>query len=810
VRFSLDWIREYVDVDGVPADLAHRLTLAGLAVERVEGPLLVPDTVVVGKVLEAKRHPNADRLSLCTVEVGAGEPLEIVCGAPNARTGMYGAVALVGTALPNGTRIKEATIRGVTSRGMLCSEIELGVGEDASGIIELAPAEPGTPYAAILGERDTVFEIDVPSNRGDCLSHVGVAREIAALTGRPLRLPAVTVREGGKPAAEEFRATVESAEDCPRFTAHLIRGVTVGPSPDWLVRRLAAAGQRSINNVVDVTNFVLLETGQPFHAFDLDRLGTGRIHVRRGRNGERLTTLDGVDRPLDPEVLLITDGERPIAAAGVMGGGETEVHDGTRNLLLEVACFRPERILWGSRRLRLETEASLHFRRGVDPVGLAAAARRAASLLAELAGGTVAPGMIDVADPEILRERRVPLRPERVRALIGDPLEDAEIASRLEAFGFAVDRRSGDTWSVGVPSWRRDVKDECDLIEEVARHRGYDAIGVRQYNGSGVGAPIQPEEERLDRVRQVLTGFGYQEAVTRALVPEGAAARAGLDPVRSTAGFFRILDPASREAEGLRVSMLPSLLDVLSHNVRHGWIETRVFEIGQTYRRLPGGDGGEVVLPEETAQVALAAVGGEFGPSRERDQRSLDFLQFKGVVEALFNSFRIDDPQWRFYTASPDSTLAPAGAVEVVVGGRSAGFAWEASAEVRGHWDIPRPVYLAQIRLDALPAETGAPVRYREPSRFPPVRRDLALVVPAAVTQADVREWIHREAGPHLAGVELFDAYRGKHIPAGHIGLGFSLTFRAADRTLEEAEVDSAVARVVDGLRGKGIVRRES
>jgi phenylalanyl-tRNA synthetase beta chain len=809
VRFSLRWIRDYVDVDGDPADLAHRLTLGGLAVERVDIPVPIPSTVVVGKVLEARRHPNADRLSLCTVDVGAGEPLEIVCGAPNARTGMHGAVALVGTALPNGVVIKEARIRGATSRGMLCSEIELGVGEDASGIIEVAPAEPGTPFAEVLGDRDAVFDIDVPSNRGDCLAHVGVAREIAALTGRPLRLPEVELRAGGSPAETSFRVTVESAEDCPRFTAHVIRGVTVGPSPDWLVQRLAAAGQRSINNVVDVTNFVLLETGQPLHAFDLDRLGTGRIHVRRARTGERLTTLDGVDRPLDPEVLLITDGERPIGAAGVMGGAETEVHEGTRDILLEVACFRPERILWGSRRLRLETEAALHFRRGVDPVGLVDAARRAASLLAEVAGGTVAPGMIDVADPAVLLERSVSLRPERVRDLIGDPVPDDEIRSRLVAFGFAVRRDKPEAWTVVVPSWRRDVRDECDLIEEVARHRGYDAIGVRRYNGSGAGAPIQPEERRLSRVREVLVGFGYQEAVTRALVPEGAAAKAGLDPARSAADFFRILDPASRAAEGLRVSMLPSLLDVLSHNVRHGWIEARVFEIGQTYRRLPEGKDGAVVLPEETPQVALAAVGGEFAPSRERDQRSLDFLQFKGVVEALFTSFRIDAPRWRSYTAAADVLPAPAGAVEVVVGERSAGFAWEASAEVRGHWDIPRPVYLAQIRLDAFPA-TLAPVRYREPSRFPAVRRDLALVVPAATTQAEVREWIREGAGPDLAGLELFDAYRGTHIPAGHVGLGFSLTFRAADRTLEEAEVDSAVARVVDGLRRKGIVRREA
>ncbi|HET9234956.1 MAG TPA: phenylalanine--tRNA ligase subunit beta, partial [Candidatus Eisenbacteria bacterium] len=529
MRFSLEWLRRYVDIEDPPQQLAERLTMAGLPVEQVEAPVPIPDSVVVAKILEAKRHPNADRLSVCLVDAGGGESLTIVCGAPNARAGLYSPLATVGTTLPNGLIVKEAKIRGERSQGMLCAEDELGLGTDHDGIIELEPTEPGTLVSRILGGGETFFEIDVPSNRGDCLSHIGLAREIAALTGRSLRRPEFKLAPGGASIDSAFKVTVENPEDCPRFSAHLIRGVRVGPSPEWLVRALESVGQRSINNVVDASNFVLLETGQPSHAFDYDRIGTGRIHVRLAKTGERITTLDDVERELNPDILVITDGEKPIATAGVMGGASTEVHDGTTQVLLEVACFKPERILRGSRRLRLETDAALRFRRGVDPVGLSWAAQRVVALFAEVSGGVVAPGMIDVVAPAVLLPRTVSLRPERVSVLMGEPIPPREIAQRLGAFGFEIRDQAQPTWTVGVPSWRRDVTEECDLVEEVARHRGYDAVGERLYNGSGVSAPVEPEEWQRAEVRQVLRGFGLEEIVTRNLTEAALAVRAGLD-----------------------------------------------------------------------------------------------------------------------------------------------------------------------------------------------------------------------------------------------------------------------------------------
>lgn len=803
MRFSLDWLRQYVPVEEEPEALAHRLTMAGLAVEEIERQAVLPDTVVVGRIVSISPHPGADRLRVCMVDAGDDEPVQVVCGAPNARDGLWSAFARVGTVLPNGVKLKKAKIRGVESRGMLCSEIELGVGEDAAGILELEEAAPGTPLGGILGGGGTRFEIDIPSNRGDCLSYVGVAREIAALTGRGLTLPGVEIAEGGAPAEESFGVTVENPEECPRFTAHVIRDVTIGPSPPWLVRRLEEAGSRSINNVVDVTNFVMLETGQPLHSFDLDLLGTGRIHVRRARKGEKLTTLDDVERALDPEVLLITDGERPIAAAGIMGGANTEVGPDTKNILLEAACFQPLRVLRGSRALRLDTDASLRFRRGVDPVRVHEAARRAAALLAEVAGGTVAPGRVDLQAPGIMEPRTVPLRPAKVGEILGDSIAGDEVEERLRAFRFEVERTDPARWTVGVPSWRRDVFEECDLAEEVGRHRGYDTIGLRIYNASAVSAPLQPEEELRSRIRSVLAGLGFREAITRNLVDPARSVALGLSEAAVERDYLPLLDPASREEQGLRVSMLPSLLDALARNLRHGSAETRLFEIGKTFHRR---EGQEDPFPEEREWVVLGALGGEFPPSRERTVRSLGLAEFKGLVEAFLGAFRIDHPKWRSYTGLD---LIPPGSVEVTAGESRLGFAWEVDDAAREAWDVTRPVFLAQIPLAVLPRDEGTPVAYREPSRFPAVRRDLALVVPEGEPQAAIRERISAKAGSRLESIELFDQYRGKHIPTGHVGLGFSLVFRARDRTLEEAEVDAVVEELVRDLKRAGIERRE-
>jgi len=521
-----------------------------------------------------------------------------------------------------------------------------------------------------------------------------------------------------------------------------------------------------------------------------------------------MTTLDDVDRMLDPEVLLITDGERPIAAAGIMGGANTEVVPTTTNILLEAACFQPLRVLRGSRALRLDTDASLRFRRGVDPARGQDAARRAAALLSELGGGTVAPGMVEVVDPTVLEPRAVPLRPRRVGEILGEDIEPEEIETRLATFGFAVARNTPEEWSVRVPTWRRDVFEECDFAEEVGRHRGYDTIGVRMFNAGAVAAPLQPEEDLRARIRAVLGGLGFRETVTRNLVDPEGARHIGLSPRAVEREFFPLLDPPSREEQGLRLSLFPSLLDVLARNVRHGTPEARLFEIGKTFHRRsesPGTAASEI-FPDEVEWLAIGVVGGTFAPSLERAGRSLDFLEFKGFVEAALASFRIDSPKWRSYTGLE---LMPPGSVEVVAGETQLGFAWEVDESSRENWSLGRPAYLAQIRLASLPRDEGNPATYQEPSRFPAVRRDLALVVPDGESQEATRSRIMAHAGEHLESIELFDHYRGKHIPSGHVGLGFSLVFRARGRTLEEQEVDAVVGTLVQELKRAGIERRE-
>ena len=460
--------------------------------------------------------------------------------------------------------------------------------------------------------------------------------------------------------------------------------------------------------------------------------------------------------------------------------------------------FHPGVVMRGSRRLRLETEAALRFRRGVDPVGVTWALDRAAQLIAELGEGTVAPGAAEVTDPAVLAPRTVALRPERVGQLLGDDLDDDTVAGRLEALGLEVDRGAV-PWTVTIPSWRRDLAEECDLVEEVARLGGYDTIGLRHYNLSAVNADVQPEEERRRQVADVLRGFGYHEAITRALVDPELAVRAGFgEAVRERT--VALADPPSREEAALRPSLLPSLLAATGRNLRRGNPETRLFEIGTAF--TADGEG----RPDETEWVALAAAGGEYPPSRERGQRSYGFTDFKGALEALVGAFRIDPPRWRSYTGKEP---VPAGSAELVVDGEAVGLAWTVDPRTASAWDLNRPVHLGQVRLDALPATRTRPVRYRDTSRFPSVRRDLALVVPPGSTQEEIRDLVTRRAGKNLEDVELFDHYRGKPIPEGHVGLGFTLTFRALDRTLEESEVDQAVTKVVSALAERGVRLRD-
>lgn len=848
---SARWLSDYVAHGLTPDALADALTHAGLEVESVDttGPRL--DGVVVGHVLEVAPHPDADRLRVCRVDLGTPDgPVQIVCGAPNVAAGQRVPVATVGTELMLPARdgsglapvtIKAGKIRGQVSNGMICAEDELGIGESHDGILVLDEDAPvGLPFADYLAERgdlpgDAVLDVAITPNRPDATSHVGIARDVAALTGQPLRAPQVDVPAPGGEAAEAVAVTIDDADGCARYAAMLVRGVTVGPSPDWLRERLEAVGVRSINNVVDATNFVLHEGGQPLHAFDLATLGTppgsspaqaGRAHigVRAARAGETLVTLDAAERTLPEGALVITDrasGDRAIAVAGVMGGRDTEVTDATRDILLESAHFDPSRVRRTARALGLHTDAAYRFERGVDPTGQPHAAARAAALIAEIAGGTVVPGLVDV-QARAVAPTTVRLRPARVARVLGAAVPDDEAERLLTAIGFAVERdpvdaldafadvalvapgvdvaareAAGAGWTVTVPPFRPDVTREIDVIEEIARLRG---LG-RLPRPARVTLPLVPPAEpaadrRLAGARARLAALGLHEVVTNSLVPLATAERFadagwtghGLPPVET-------LNPISAEMAALRPSLLPGLVAVATHNAARGAKGLRLVEAGTVFARGAAPDAPVSGYHEHTA-LGIALWGAADLQAWDRPARDVDIYDLKGLVHALLGSLGIADVD-EAPRVEPDALTDYA--LVLSSGGRRLGVLSRVAASAAP--DLDGPLYAAELDWGAVAALAADPAatRYAPFARVPAVERDLAVVVPADQPAGPLAATIRAAGRPLLQDVRLFDRYRGPGVPDGHQSLAFALRF-GAERTLTDADVDGRMRRIVGAL----------
>ncbi|MDA1000195.1 MAG: phenylalanine--tRNA ligase subunit beta, partial [bacterium] len=600
MRVSLDWIADFVEIDpkapGLAGQLAERLTMAGLEVEGLDQPGERLKGFVVGEVLTAEAHPGADRLKLCRVHDGLRER-RVVCGAPNVAAGQRIVLARPGVRLPDGQQIKEAKIRGETSEGMICSARELEIGEDHGGILVLEGAPPvGSSAAAALGLDTSVFEIGITPNRADCLSVLGVAREAAAILGRPLRIPELAVAEEGADSAEKLCAVeIRDADKCPRYIARVIRGVKIGPSPAWMQQRLKIAGMRPINNVVDVTNYVMFSLGQPLHAFDMGLLAEGRIVVRTWEPVDGpFSTLDGQERKMDVGDLMICDARRPVAIGGVMGGLNSEVGDGTRNILLESAYFAPATIRRTRRRLGLNSEASYRFERGVDPGGTRRAADWAIELIRQTAGGEVAPGVVD-AYPKPVRPARVRLRTRRIAALLGEKVGKREIRKELEALGMKLEAAGKDEYVVEVPTFRPDIEREIDLIEEVARQKGYDQFAATLPPTTRPPAPPSPRRELEEKGREAMVAAGFDEAINYSFVSGAALERLGL----GGADVVPLRNPLSAEMDVMRTTLLAGLLGNAALNLNRGLDEVLLFEIGQTFHKGGGGP-----LPREEARLA--------------------------------------------------------------------------------------------------------------------------------------------------------------------------------------------------------------
>ncbi len=785
MKVTLNWLREFVPVDLPLPRLAERLAMAGFEVEAIseQGDELVR----IAQILRIEPHPGADHLVICHITTG-GEAMPVVCGATNMHEGDRVAFAPPGATLPGGKRVECVEIRGQLSYGMLCSEAELGLSPDHSRLLLLPREAPvGELLFPFLGLQDTILDIAVTPNRGDCLSVLGLAREIAALTGAPLRAKSPRVRERGAPVGEQARVTIADPDLCPRYAARIVTGVRVAPSPAWLRWRLEAVGLRALNNVVDITNYVMIERGQPLHAFDLASVSGVEIIVRRARDIASLRTLDGQERALLPDDLLICDRDGGVAIAGIMGGENSEVREQTTQVLLESAYFIPETVRRTARRLGLRTEASYRFERGVDPEGTVPALDRAAALLVELAGGQVSRGVIDQY-PRPLHRTSIVLRAARVTALLGPAVAQPEIKHNLQTLGATVKRQRRGLWRVTVPSYRADLVQEADLIEEIARLQGYDTVPTLLPRAAVRGSAQDHEGFWQKRVRTCLAAQGMVEMLNLSFTsPRLNRLFPGLWP---DAPPVVIVNPLSSEDAELRRSLLSNLIRALQHNLRQGEPYVAAFELGKVFSR------GQTSQPQERLHVGGVLYGASPAVGLGTAKRTADFWDMKGILEALFEALRCQ-AHIRWSRAGEVPFLHPGKSAMLTADSTAIGFVGALHPGHSAELGFPQAPWIFELDCKALLHYAHAATRYRPLPRFPAVVRDLAIVAQEELPAQAVVDAVKELAHPWLIDIQLFDLYRGGAIPAGKKSLAYSISYRAPDRTLTAAEVNAVHNQVV-------------
>jgi phenylalanyl-tRNA synthetase beta chain len=775
-----------VDVDLPAQELAHRLTMAGIEVGDVE-VIGGWNDVFVGHVTDVRPHPNADRLRLCVVTTGS-EELEVVCGAPNVATGQKICFAKVGANVYNThterqETLEAATIRGVESQGMICSAVELGLGDDHSGIIVLPDDAPtGALLDGYLG--DTVLDLELTPNRLDCLSVLGVAHEVAALTGKTVREPEANYEESGAPITEQVNISVASPELCRRYTASLLLGVKIGPSPQWLQDRLTRAGLRPINNVVDVTNFVMLEYNQPLHSFDYDLIKGATVIVRRAWPGEVLTTLDGVERKLTAENLVIADANDAIGLGGVIGGANSEISDNTVNVLLESATFDGPNNRETAQTLGLRTEATLRFEKGLRPELSPIALRRATGLIQEVAGGTVAPGIVDVLSDEGAEPPVVVLTSGKIKRMLGMEVDQKKVQEIMDALGFTWEPEGDGALKVTVPYWRNDVNIEEDLVEEVVRTIGYDSVPTTMLSSPIPFQQPVPVMDLRDQIKDVLAAAGIQEVINYPLVTLRQLEQ--VEHLDRSALPLRVANPMSTDREYLRTTLRASLLGTLAANQGHSAGPFRIFEAGRVFWPRNGD------LPEERETVAGVLAGLRHEPSWLEDDSLLDFYDAKGVVESVLDRLGVDAT----YEPVDDPAFHPGRCAAIKSGDSLLGLVGEVHPVVMERLGLESPqVAVFELYLEPILAALPAALRHFEPlPRYPSATRDLALVMPSDMDAGRVTHLILRHRGVDRA--ELFDIYAGENIAEGTKSLAFHVYFQARDRTLTNEEVNKSL----DGL----------
>ncbi|MGJ7912776.1 phenylalanine--tRNA ligase subunit beta [Neobacillus sp. LXY-1] len=794
---SYKWLQDYIDLTGVTAaELAEKITKSGIEVEGVEVLNEGIKGVVVGHVVEREQHPNADKLSKCLVDIGQGDPVQIICGAPNVAKDQKVAVATVGAVLPGNFKIKKAKLRGEESNGMICSLQELGMEgkivpkEYSEGIfVYPSDAEVGSDALALLNRDDEVLELGLTPNRSDCLSMLGVAYEVAAILGREVKLPETDLQPSNEKATDYVKVIVEAKEDNPLYVAKMIKNVKIGPSPLWMQTRLMSAGIRPHNNVVDITNYILLEYGQPLHAFDYDRLGSKEILVRRANDGEKFVTLDDVERTLTSEHLVITNGVEPVAMAGVMGGANSEVTSDTTTVLLESAYFNGATVRKASKDHSLRSEASARFEKGVDPNRVRAAGERAAYLMAKYAGGEVLEGAAEV-DVLTVEPAVVSVTLEKINRVLGTELsmdQVKEIFDRLQ-FGSSIEN---DTITVTAPTRRGDIKIEEDLLEEVARLYGYDYIPKTLPIGSSTPGKLSEYQKGRRVVRQYLEGAGLYQAVTYSLTSEDKAAQFAMEKREA----IRLAMPMSEDRSVLRLSILPQLLEVVKYNSARQNDSLAVYETGNVFL-----SNGVEVLPEEEEHLAGAITGLWHQHSWQGEKKPVDFFVLKGILEGLFEKLGLTENVQ--YVQSQVEGMHPGRTAELLLNGVKIGFAGQVHPSVQKSLDL-KDTYVFELSLKAILGEETAALQYKSIPRFPSITRDIALVVNSETVSGTLKEIIVTAGAPLLQEAQVFDLYEGDKLEAGKKSVAFSLRYVDPERTLTDEEVTKVHNRVLAALEEK-------
>jgi phenylalanyl-tRNA synthetase beta chain len=798
MKISLNWLKSYVpiqmDVDG----LADALTMTGLEVEASYDRYDYLKTVVVGRVVSISAHPDSAKLQCCVVDSGNAR-VPVVCGAPNVHVNCLAALALPGTQLPDGTVIQACTIRGADSAGMLCSEGELGLGPDRSGIMilqedALASAAVGQPLALALGLSDRVLEIGLTPNRSDCLSMIGIAREVAAIQKTALSYPEIRLPEGKGDIRQMASVSILAPEHCPRYAARILTGATVGPSPHWLCDRLISVGIRPINNVVDITNFVMMETGQPLHAFDFDRLAGHRIVVRTAVSGELFTTLDHKSRALTADMLIICDGEKPVAIAGVMGGHNSEIEPSTQSILIESACFDPTSIRKTSKYFGLNTDASHRFERGVDPEGTVFALDRAAALMADICGGALVAGIIDER-PVVREQKPIVLSAKDANRLLGTEIESAVMDGMLESIGFTVEPLDPDQRKVLPPSYRVDVSRPVDLVEEIARLSGYDRIPTTFPVISEGSTRSFPSQNPREKILQLMTGFGFSETITYSFVHPQSCTYLRLESGDPRTRALSVLNPLSEDQGIMRTSLVPGILETAYRNISQQSRNLKLFEIGNVFF-----SNGQDVLPDEVEMLSGLWTGARQEASWHAPDTGCDFFDLKGVVEALLAALHIQDIRFSRDAALSCPYLKPGHSAGIQCGRQAVGYIGQVHPETLGYFNIKQPVYVFEIDIRKLFASVPNVHQAAAIPRFPAVARDMTLILSKSLESGSIIEMVQEMRNPLVERVMLFDVFEGGHLPLDKKSLSFRLIYRSADGTLEDEAVNTLHKSISDKL----------